>query len=136
MVKNIIVLLIVLLMVGCSIDEGEETSYVILPIESIQLPDEFMLNEQYEIPFVFKRPTNCYGYYDIFLKADNENRTLAVQTIVYKNPNCNVLIEDNEINQSFSFKVVYDQIYVFRIWKGVNELGEDTYEEVEVPVVN
>ena len=55
-------------MLSCSTDEREEMSYVVLPIESIQLPDEFTLNEQYEIPFVFKRPTNCHGYYDIFLR--------------------------------------------------------------------
>jgi len=123
-------------MLSCSADEGEETSYVALPIESIQLPDEFTLNEQYEIFFVFKRPTNCHGYYDVLLKADNAYRTLAVQSIVYKNANCEVLTENNEANQSFRFKVIYDQVYMFRIWKGVNEFGEEIYEEIEVPVVN
>lgn len=123
-------------MLSCSVDEGVGTSYVLLPIESIQLPDEFSLNEEYEIPFVFKRPTNCHGYYDVFLKVDNEIRILGVQSIVYENPNCEVLTEDNDTSQSFIFKVLYDQIYVFRIWKGVNEFGEEIYEEIEVPVVN
>ena len=55
---------------------------------------------------------------------------------MYKKPNCEVLAENNEANQSFRFKVLYDQVYVFRIWKGVNEIGEEIYEEIEVPVVN
>jgi hypothetical protein len=134
--KSVFALLIALLILSCSVDEGEGTSYVLLPIESIQLPNEFTLNEEYEIPIVFKRPTNCHGYYDIFLKGDSEIRTLAVQCIVYENPNCKALVENNQTNESFIFKVLYDQVYVFRIWKGIDEFGEEIYEEIEVPVVN
>lgn len=134
--KNIFTLLIALLLLSCSVDEGEETNYVLLPVESIQLPDEFVLNEEYEIPIVFKRPTNCHGYYDIFLKVDNEIRTLAVQCVVYENSDCEVLEENNQTNESFRFKILYDQVYVFRIWKGIDELGGEMYEEIEVPVVN
>jgi len=123
-------------MLNCSVDEGVQTNYALLPIESIQLPNEFMLNQEYEIPIVFNRPTSCHGYYDIFLKADNKVRTLAVQSIVYDNSECVDLVEGNQANQSFVFRVLYDQVYVFRIWKGIDELGEEIYEEIEVPVVN
>ena len=29
-----------------------------------------------------------------------------------------------------------DQVYVFRIWKGADQFGEEIYEIIEVPVVN
>jgi len=124
-------------MCSCNLDDGaSETSYVVLPIESIQLPSEFVLNEEYDIDFTFIRPTDCHAYQDVFVIAENETRTLAVTSIVYVNPSCEVLTENNVAAQSFKFRVLYNQTYVFRIWKGADDLGEEIYEVIEVPVVN
>ena len=117
-------------------DGASETSFEMLPIESIQLPSEFVLNEEYDIDFTFIRPTNCHGYQNVFSVAENETRTLAVKSIIYTNPSCEDITENNIASQSFKFTVLYDQVYVFRIWKGADQFGEEIYEIIEVPVVN
>lgn len=137
MKKYVLILIAILINYSCSLDDGSvENRYEVLPIESIQLPAEFVLNEEYIIDFTFIRPTHCHGYQGLFFKAEDEIRTLAVQSIVYAGANCGELVEDNIVSQSFSFIVLYDQTYVFRVWKGIDYLGEDVYERIEVPVVN
>jgi hypothetical protein len=122
---------------SCSLDDSSDNqSFEMLPIESITLPDEFVLDEVYDIDFTFIRPTNCHGYYDIFINAEDENRTVGVTSVVYENSNCIEINEDNIAEQTFRFQVIYDQTYVFHIWKGVDVDGEDIYEVYEVPVVN
>lgn len=126
----------ILLMVGCSVDEGESYGYEILPIESIDLPHEFVLNEVYYIDFTYKQPSNCHAYHSMFFNAEEENRTVGVTTIVYDRSNCTDFIEDNIVSETFKFQAIYDQNYVFHIWKGTDNLGEDIYERIVVPIVN
>jgi len=137
MKRYILILLTAIFVLSCNLDDGaSDTSYEMLPIESIQLPSEFVLHEEYDIDFTFIRPTNCHAYQNVFSVAENETRTLAVKSIVYANPNCEAITENNIATQSFKFTVLYNQIYVFRIWKGADEFGEGIYEVVEVPVIN
>jgi len=137
MKKYILIIVVVLINYSCSLDDGgSNTSHQLLPIESIELPDEFVLNQQYYIDFTFIRPTNCHAYEGLFLKAENEVRVVAVQSVVYSGATCEELTEDNIVSKTFVFDVMYDQTYVFRIWKGIDSSGEEVYEEIEVPVVN
>lgn len=128
---------LVLIIVSCVEDDSNEDLYFEnLPIESISFPNEFELNEVYEIDFTFLRPTSCHGYYDIVMEAENESRTINVKSLVYKSETCSELAEDNSSEQSFIFNVIYNQTYVFHVWKGVDANGDDIYEDYQVPVVN
>lgn len=134
--KASIVIVLLQLLGSCSL-EGDKVShsYQTLPIESIVLPAEFTLGEEYTIDFTYLQPTSCHGYYNIFIDAENENRTLAVTSIVFNDNNCEQL-QGQVIQQSFDFKVLYNQTYIFHVWKGTDNLGEDVFEIIEVPTVN
>ncbi len=136
-IKKALLTLAIIALTGCSLgDDEEKYHYEVLPIESIVFPDEFVLGEVYTIDFTYLQPTSCHGYYNIYINAENENRTLAVTSIVFNDNNCEQLTQNNEVLQSFDFKVLYDQTYRFHIWKGVDDLGEDIYEVIEVPTIN
>ena len=122
--------------IGCSGDDEPDFYYEALPIESINLPDSFNLNETYTIDFTFTRPTTCHAYDRILIWSDEENRTLAVSSVVLNNTNCEVMTEDNISYQSFEFEVIYNQTYVFNIWKGKDDNNEDIYETYEIPVID
>jgi hypothetical protein len=137
LISNTIYIVLILLITSCSVDDSsDDQSFEMLPIESITFPEEFTLNEIYDIDFTFIRPTNCHGYYDILINADDANRTVGVTSIVYENSNCIELTEDNLAEQTFRFQVLYDQTYVFHIWKGTDASGADVFEDIEIPVVN
>ena len=133
MKKYFFLFLIVISHLSCTSDDNY-TQYEILAIDNIDLPESFSLNETYTINYTFKRPTSCHAFYETLLQSFEENRSLAVSSVVLPNNNCIDLSEDNASFQSFEFKVLYDQTYKFNIWKGRNTSGEDVYETIEVPV--
>ncbi|MGB0895979.1 MAG: hypothetical protein ACPGU9_02440 [Flavobacteriaceae bacterium] len=136
LINKIVFIIMILSLASCSVDEGESYGYEILPIESIDLPHEFILGEEYFIDYTFKLPTDCHRYYDVFFNAENENRTVAATSIVYDRSNCQELLENNMVVGTFKFTAIYEQTYVFHIWKGQDEQGEDIYEIINVPIVN
>ena len=135
MKKILVILSTLIFLISCSNDDGPKYSFEALPIESIDLPASFTLNESYAIDFTFLRPTDCHAYNGLLFDADEENRTIAVYSKIVPNSNCMDLTEDNIATQSFDFTVLYDQTYKFHIWKGKNSTGEDIYDIIEVPVV-
>lgn len=121
---------------SCSVDTDDSTDfyYEILPIESVEIPEEFTLGETYEIHLKYLRPSTCYAFNDFYYTSDLNQRTVAVINTVYPNAPCELL--DNElVDVSFNFKVTNNGTYVFRFWQGEDESGNDTYYIVEVPVV-
>lgn len=136
LIKKALFVILVLVVSSCSVDEGDSYVHEILPVESIDLPHEFVLNETYFIDFTFRLPTSCHDFYDILVTTDNENRTVGVMSAVYDRSNCQEMGEENLYTSTFRFDVIYDQNYVFHIWKGKDNLGEDIYETIIVPIVN
>ena len=128
--------LFLVLITSCSSDNGApEYHSEIMPIDTIYLPTSFNLNQTYTIDFTFIKPTSCYVYNNLFINSGNqENRTLAVNTVVYEHSDCIPLSTNNIETQSFDFKVIYDQVYTFHIWKGKDGQGNDLYEDIDIPV--
>lgn len=122
---------------SCSLDDGDQVTYEVLPFETVALPQNFVLGETYEIEFTYLRPTTCHGYNGVLLRANDSTRTIAVSTFLVSNTGCEDLVDpDNIASNSFNFKVLYDQTYIFEIWKGKDSEGNDIYETVEVPVTD
>lgn len=137
LINKALCLVLILFVSSCSVDDsGDKQTFEMLPIESIVFPDEFVLGGVYDIDFTFIRPTSCHGYHDIFISADGVNRTVGVTSIVFGNSNCIELTDNNVAQQSFRIKALYDQTYIFHIWKGTDGNGDDVFEDYEVPVVN
>ena len=123
-------------LLSCSLndDTTDDFYYEILPIESVDIPEEFTLGETYEMHLSYLRPSTCYAFNDFYYKSELNQRTVAVINTVYPNSDCQTL--DNEIVEvSFNFMVNNNGTYVFKFWQGEDENGNDMYYIVEVPVV-
>lgn len=130
-------LLTILMLIGCNVDDGNQVTFEVLPIESIELPSSFTLNETYQIPITFYRPTNCHAYNGIISNPNENERSIAVSSYIVNNSGCIDYAGDEGLTEnSFNFLVKYDYTYVFKIWKGIDDQGEDVFEIIEVPVVN
>lgn len=134
MLKKLVILLTFTSIIGCSDDDKITHYYQALPIETISLPSSFTLDETYTIDFSFVRPTTCHTYSNVLLSSEEENRTFAVSSLVVTNAICDDISESNMTSQSFEFKVLFDQVYKFHIWKGKDSNGNDIYETYEIPV--
>lgn len=128
------ILLITLICYSCNLDDGETTTFHVLPFETIELPESFTLNETYEIPFTFYRPNNCHAYNGIISNPSENERTIAVSTFSVDGNCTDFVAPDGLAEQSFNFIVNYDYTYIFKVWKGKDDQGNDVYETIEVPI--
>jgi hypothetical protein len=136
MKKLIICLIMATITFSCSLT-NESTpvdTQELLPIENIDIPEEFELGQTYEIAITYLRPTTCHAFNDIYyLKQGNERTVAVVSTIFSSNGNCEALT-DTVLGATFDFEATEPGSYVFKFWKGKDSEGQDTYLTVEVPV--
>lgn len=136
--KRIIACLILVISIcSCNInDDGPDYHFEIMPVESVDMPDNMVVDNTYEITMTYNRPNSCYVYSDVYYSYDdNTTRTVAVICSVYEGNNysCNPL-EYPEYEVTFNFKPLQEGTYTFKFWQGEDENGEDQYMVVDVPV--
>ncbi|WP_456438120.1 hypothetical protein [Psychroserpens sp.] len=124
-------------MLSCSPEENNSLnfSYETLPVESVDMPEEFVLGNTYEIRMTYLRLSGCHLFYDFYYVSENNIRTIAIINTVFDDQDCGVF-ENEEVEVSFDFQVNSFDPYVFRFWQGEDENGNDNYYLVEVPVID
>ena len=105
-----------------------------IPVESIELPDSFELNEVYDITINYNLPDSSHTFYQLYFEHNNKERIVAVVTYV----NEDVAATGPVINKDYTFRLTAAQEdeYIFKVWKGKDENNEDVYETITVPVVD
>lgn len=120
---------------SCSIDDEDNLNYKLefVGIETVDIPEEFVLGEVHEISMTYFRPSSCHVFYDFFYEIDGNERTVAVVNIVPEGESCAIESEDEQ-EVALNFQVNSAEPYIFRFYQGEDEDGEDVYQIVEVPV--
>lgn len=128
-------ILIVLVTLSCDIsDDSPNVYYEFVPIVSVNMSTEMLLNEIYEVTVVYERPTSCHLYHNIYYNPESTfERTVAIISSVYQNSNCEPLVDSN-FEVSFNFKPTNIGTYTFQFWQGENEDGESEFLTVEAAV--
>ena len=106
-----------------------------LKIESVELPDTLNLGETHKIKIKYYNPSTCHSFRSFIYEKNLNTRTIAVQSIVTERDVCfplNGVIEEEVLN----FYVTNNGSYIFKFWQGKNDVGEDIYLTIEVPVVD
>lgn len=136
MKKFFILSLFVAVLFSCSLDDdGTNFSIEILPIESVDIPDEFTLGEIYPITVTYERPTSCHSFREFYYAKHNNERTVAVMNNVFEQNDC-IDFTDEMLTATFDFQVTSNGSYIFKFWQGKDENEEDIFMEIEVPVTN
>jgi len=126
---------------SCSI-ENEIPDYYFesLPIESVDIPDEFIYGQSHDIIINYYRPTDCHEFNNILVNTDGNQRTVVVLNTVY-NTNCQSLIDaanapyGEVVSATLSLNVNSPETYVFSFYQGKDANEIDQYLVVEVPVI-
>lgn len=135
-----LLLLAVITISSCSIDEGNEPRfyYEILPVESFKVPESVNFGQTYEIKLTYKRPTACHFYEGCYYKTELNSTIVGIQTYVLDKEDCHTLENQESIEVSFNFRVEgvqsAAQPYKFKFYKGTDANGNDIFEEVIIPV--
>ncbi|ALJ06823.1 hypothetical protein APS56_10575 [Pseudalgibacter alginicilyticus] len=136
MKKFLILSLTLIFLASCNVNDDDNYNYSfdVLPIESVDIPDEFTLGETYPITVEYLRPTSCHVFNDFYYYKENNERTVAVINVNYDRSDCEDL-EDEITSATFNFQVTGNGSYIFKFWQGKDENDEDQYLSIEVPVV-
>ncbi len=106
-------------------------------LTTVDIPEQFVFGEVYEISMTYFRPTVCHSFYDFFYEINDNERTVAVVDIFPIGQECETL-ENDEVEVYFNFQVNSMEPYIFRFYQGQSidqQGGDDVYYIVEVPVV-
>ena len=131
MKKNIAYIILVLFIFSCSDNDDSSSKFYneTLPVESVNLPEEFRLGETYNITITYIRPTTCYGFNSLYFEKNGYQNTIAVvANVALDNDSCKTL--DEEMETSFVFSAGEKGPYIFKFWKGKRD-----YLIIEVPVI-
>ncbi|MCL5127158.1 hypothetical protein [Algibacter sp. L4_22] len=133
--KKLLVICLTLILASCSVDDDSVNySFEILPVESVDIPTEFVIGETYPITISYLKPSSCHSFREFYYLKNNNERTVAPINYVFEEDNCETL-ENELVENTFNFIVTGNGSYIFRFWQGEDADGEDQYLIIEVPVV-
>lgn len=135
MKKAFLLLISLFILNGCLPDDDlSDISIEFIPINNYDIPEEFQSGETYEITVGYTKPNDCYQFRDIFFAVNGNERIVAVTTTLDNSLNCNSNPVQDEATFNFFVNGYFDH-YVFKLWQGRDNNGNDLYTIVEVPVV-
>lgn len=130
-------LVLMFLFNACSPDEGKSYKLELMPILSVDIPNEFILGQTYPITVRYSRPTTCHYFNNLYYERDLNVRTIAVETAVEQRNNCFDLSGADAVTEyTFNFYVTSNGSYKFRFYQGKTANGDNIFLEYEVPVVD
>lgn len=121
---------------SCNIEsDSNKLYYELLPIESVEMPTEFHVNEENPITIKFLRPTSCHGFDSFYYEKEGKTRTVAIQSFVLEqNTGCETLT-NSVLEQTLRFLPTETGTYTFKFWKGKDANGNNIFEEIVIEVI-
>ena len=121
---------------SCEINDDNSPNYnfEFTAIDSVDLPEAFVLGETKEIKVYYKRPSTCHFENGFYYEKDLNTRTIALQMAVLANSTCQP-IEEEVAEASFNFFVSNNGSYIFKFYNGEDAEGQNTFLEYEIPVI-
>ena len=137
MKKLLALSLALILCASCDLndDNSGNYSFEILPVDSVDIPSEFVLGETYPITVTYLKPSTCHSFREFYYVKNLNERTVAPIMYVFENNNCETLDDVTE-DATFNFIVTSNGSYIFKFWQGEDANGDDLYLTIEVPVID
>ncbi|WP_291130288.1 hypothetical protein [Flavobacterium sp. UBA7682] len=136
MKKIVSLIALIFLFNSCVPEDQTDYLFELLPVESVEIPTEFTLGATYEIRMYYRRPTSCHTFNTIYYDKNLNVRTIAIESAVRQENDCQELTEDNLVECHFNFLVTSNGSYLFKFYQGQDDQGNNIFLEYEIPVVN
>ncbi|HET8838725.1 MAG TPA: hypothetical protein VFM82_06990 [Flavobacteriaceae bacterium] len=133
--KNLVLLIVALICLGCSVDDDTRTTftYELVPTIAVQIPDTLVYQNTYNFEITFERPTQCHFFEGFNYEKDGNQRLIGVINGIFDNPECEPLDNVTAV-ANLNFIAERNDFYIFKFWQGENENGEPIFLTKEVPV--
>ncbi|MEM1003671.1 MAG: hypothetical protein AAGH46_13580, partial [Bacteroidota bacterium] len=94
-------ILILFLNLSCSLEDSEQQlnfSIDVMPIESVDVDEVFILGRTHQIKLTYFVPSNCHEFNGFIYDIEGNQRTIAIANTVYARDNCVEIDETNEVS--------------------------------------
>lgn len=124
----------VVFLIGCTTDDDAgNIAQNLAPTISVDLPDNFVFGQSYDIKVLYKRPSTCHSFSGLDVARNANVITIGVVTsFPTNNPNC-VTTGNLEASAIINFVAERDDFYIFKFWQGRTS-GIDKFLIIQVPV--
>ena len=137
-------LLVMVIISGCSIDNGVNTSvnFDAAEITGNNLPDEFVFGQQFQLSITYNLPSACHRFAGIDAKREgntsSQRRNIFIAVVTSVNSNIECSDTNTSLERTAELPVIIDENeeFTFNFLVGETAGGEAIYETVVVPVVN
>lgn len=131
MKRILIVIFLSFIVNSCSVGSSETSENVLLPIQSVVLPNAMTVDVISQIVVKYTRPTDCYIFNGYSLNSDGFTNFVAVKAVKLSQSNC---LPDNEnlFEVTLLYKPTVSGVYTFKFWTGKDTNGNDTFLSYEI----
>jgi len=116
-------------------DDSPNFHFELIAVDSVAVPESFVMGKTYEIKAYYKRPTTCHFTEGFYYEKDLNTRTFALQSKVLDQGDCEPINDGVLLETKFNFSVINNGTYKFKFYNGEDEDGNNTFLEYDIPVV-
>lgn len=131
---HILLMFFSLVLASCSLDDEPSSDEVMLPVESVIIPQTMELNIEHRIMIKYKRPTTCHLFNGFYYETNNLIRTIAISAVKLNENNCQSAEDEGPYEVAFKFTPTKAEVYHFKFWTGTAAGGVEEYLEYDVEV--
>ncbi|MDT0294765.1 hypothetical protein ACFQ3R_03605 [Mesonia ostreae] len=135
--KNFTLFIILLVtLASCSSDDIDDVdfTYELMPISMANIPDTLTYGENSIITLDYLRPSTCHAFAGFNVIENEQEITLSIlNTVVQNGSNCENL-DNVTASENFEFLVEREDYYIFKIYEGIDEEGNEVYLTKEVMI--
>jgi hypothetical protein len=136
MKRLVCLILIALSVVSCELGEGDNTQFVLGPIQEVAMASTYKVDSISQIMVTCIRPTECHIFNGFYYDVNGFNRTVAMEFAVIDSGDCLPDVNPYEYEVPLNFKPQAPGTYHFKFWNGVDQDGNDTFFEADAVVPN
>lgn len=128
--------LLLVIITSCSNDDINDIdfNYELMPVSSVSIPDTLTYGEDSFLSLSYLRPSTCHAFAGFNLIENEQEIKLSIlNTVVQNGSNCEDL-ENMTATETFEFAVEREDYYIFKIYQGLDEEGNEVYLTKEVMI--
>lgn len=142
--KKLLLLCITLIVIVTSCSPDEDDNHVQFHLEFVEvidndLPEYFERGQEYTVTIQYIKPSDCHYFHGFYYEDQGETHVIAPQTMVIEDPGCEQFENLTTASAQFTFPCkntyAYDY-YIFKFYSGEDQLGNQNFNEVIVPIIN
>ena len=105
-----------------------------MPVSLADIPDTLTYGEDSFITLSYLRPSTCHAFAGFnVIENEQEIKLSILNTVVQNGSNCEDL-DNVTANETFEFLVEREDYYIFKIYEGLDEEGNEVYLTKEVMI--